>query len=81
MLPGVHGEDAPLQLVLGQWVCIKVYAVVCFVSCVCVKFSVFQNFNKGVKFFPLLILYCSLGSTFSCCKILFVILSPENGQF
>ena len=29
-------------------------AVVCFVSFVCVKFSVFQNFNKGVNFFSII---------------------------
>ena len=68
----------PLQLVLRQWVCISLYVVVCFVSCVCMKFSEFQNFNKRVKFFPLIILCFSLGSTFNCCKILFITISPEN---
>ena len=73
----------PSQLVLGQWVCILLYVVVCFVSCVCVcvcvKFSEFQNFNKRVKSFPLIVLYCFLGSTFSCYKILIITFSPENG--
>ena len=72
----------PLQLVLGQRVCIWVYAVACFVSRVCVKFSVFQNFNKGVKFFSIIDLVLFVRLHFQLLyKILFVILSPENGQF
>ena len=69
----------PSQLVLGQWVCISLYVAVCFVLCVCVKFSELQNFNKRVKSLPLVILYCLLGSTFFCCKILCTTLSPKNG--
>ena len=63
----------PSQLVLGQWVCILLYVVVC------MKFSEFQNFNRRVKSLTFIILYCLLGSTFSCCKMLYITLLPENG--
>ena len=67
----------PSQLVLGQWV--SLYVAVRFVLCVCVKFSKLQNFNKRVKPLPLVILYCLLGSTFCCCKILCTTPSPKHG--
>ena len=49
------GEDDALTTCLGamgMYMGVRC-CVFCF-ACVCVKFSVFQNFNKGVKFFSII---------------------------